>query len=281
MILFADDPNGDLNVSLLDPGEHGWSRVTFPPAEPESSACSTRRARATKSVNVFLFGGSFNPPHVAHVLAVSYLLATEDINRILVIPCFLHPFGKELAPFEDRMAMSEAAMGWLPRTIISRVEEELGGQSRTLRTVEHLHSLHPDWKMRLVVGGDILLEGRRWHGFERVVELSPLLVLGRRGFEPSGAPEAALARSVEHRHPRRDSRRTPRERSNLSCRATFFRTSTSIGSTVKAPELRVFIIGAGKVGTSLSRALSRARRQGDPASRSFGPSQVAASRGNC
>jgi nicotinate-nucleotide adenylyltransferase len=104
----------------------------------------------------------------------------------------LHPFGKELAPFEDRMAMSEAAMGWLPRTTISRVEEELGGQSRTLRTVEHLHSLHPDWQMRLVVGADILLEGRRWHGFERVVELSPMLVLGRRGFAPSGAPEPLL-----------------------------------------------------------------------------------------
>jgi len=143
-------------------------------------------------VNVFLFGGSFNPPHVAHVLAVSYLLSTHDVDRILVIPVFLHPFAKELAPFEDRMAMCEAAMGWLPRTIISRVEEELGGESRTLRTVEHLHALHPDWRMRLVVGADILLEGRRWHGFDRVVELSPLLVLGRRGFAAAEAPAPLL-----------------------------------------------------------------------------------------
>ena len=155
------------------------------------------------------------------------------------------------------MAMSEGAMGWLPRTIISRVEEELGGQSRTLRTVEHLHALHPDWKMRLVVGGDILLEGRRWHGFERVVELSPLLVLGRRGF----APRAPQSRSCPKcRAPPSATRFVPDtpKRSNLSCRATCSLTSTSIGSTVKAPELRVFIIGAGKVGTSLSRAL-RAR----------------------
>jgi nicotinate-nucleotide adenylyltransferase len=78
-------------------------------------------------------------------------------------------------------------MGWLPKTTISRVEEELGGESRTLRTVEHLHALHPDWRMRLVVGADILLEGRRWHGFDRVVELSPLLVLGRGGFASSSS----------------------------------------------------------------------------------------------
>jgi nicotinate-nucleotide adenylyltransferase len=143
-------------------------------------------------VNVFLFGGSFNPPHVAHVLAVSYLLSTEEVDRILVIPCFLHPFAKELAPFEDRMAMCERAMGWLPKTTISRVEEELGGESRTLRTVEHLHSLHPDWRMRLVVGSDILLEGRRWHGFDRVVALAPLLVLGRVGAVAPGSPPPVL-----------------------------------------------------------------------------------------
>jgi nicotinate-nucleotide adenylyltransferase len=143
-------------------------------------------------VNVYLFGGSFNPPHVAHVLAVSYLLATQDVDSILVVPCFLHPFAKELAPFEDRMAMCERAMGWLPKTTISRVEEELGGESRTLRTVEHLHAQHPDWRLRLVVGSDILLEGRRWHGFDRVVQLAPLLVLGRVGAAAPQSPAPIL-----------------------------------------------------------------------------------------
>jgi nicotinate-nucleotide adenylyltransferase len=143
-------------------------------------------------VNVFLFGGSFNPPHVAHVLAVAYVLATQDADRVLVIPCFRHPFRKDLAPFEHRFAMCEHAMGWLPRTTISAVEQELGGESRTLRTVEHLARVHPDWRMRLVVGADILLEGRRWHGFDRVVELSPLLILGRAGVSAFGAPAAVL-----------------------------------------------------------------------------------------
>jgi nicotinate-nucleotide adenylyltransferase len=143
-------------------------------------------------VNVFLFGGSFNPPHVAHVLACAYILSTEDVDSILVIPVYQHPFAKELAPFDDRVAMCEAAMGWLPRTSISRVEEELGGESRTLRTVEHLGKEHPDWHMRLVVGADILLEGRRWHGFDRVVELAPLLVLGRAGVPAPQAPLAVL-----------------------------------------------------------------------------------------
>ncbi|HKQ69415.1 MAG TPA: nicotinate (nicotinamide) nucleotide adenylyltransferase [Polyangiaceae bacterium] len=143
-------------------------------------------------MNVFIFGGSFNPPHVAHVLAVAYVLATHDVDRVLVVPCFEHPFAKELAPFERRFEMCQLAMGFLPRTTISRVEQELGGESRTLRTVEHLQRLHPDWRLRLVVGADILLEGRRWHGFDRLNELAPMLVLGRAGLRAEGAPRPLL-----------------------------------------------------------------------------------------
>jgi nicotinate-nucleotide adenylyltransferase len=143
-------------------------------------------------VNVFLFGGSFNPPHIAHVLAVSYVLATEDVGQVAVVPCYLHPFAKELAPFESRFAMCELAMGWLPRTRVLRVEEELGGESRTLRTVEHLRKVHPDWRLRLVLGADVLLEGPRWQGFDRVTELAPPVILGRAGIATPDAPRPVL-----------------------------------------------------------------------------------------
>jgi nicotinate-nucleotide adenylyltransferase len=143
-------------------------------------------------VNVFLFGGSFDPPHIAHVLAVSYVLATEEADLVAVVPCYKHPFSKELAPFDDRFAMCERAMGWLPRTQVLRVEEELGGESRTLRTVEHLQSVHPDWRMRLVLGADVLLEGPRWHGFDRVAALAPPVVLGRAGVATEQAPHPVL-----------------------------------------------------------------------------------------
>jgi nicotinate-nucleotide adenylyltransferase len=88
--------------------------------------------------------------------------------------------------------MCERAMGWLPRTTILRVEEELGGESRTLRTVEHLRKAHPDWRMRLVLGADVLLEGPRWQGFERVAELAPPVILGRAGVVTQDAPRALL-----------------------------------------------------------------------------------------
>jgi nicotinate-nucleotide adenylyltransferase len=141
---------------------------------------------------VVVFGGSFNPPHLAHVLAVSVVLATEDIDRILVIPTFQHPFAKTLAPYEDRVAMSELAMGWLPKVEVSRVEEELGGESRTLRTLEHLQETKPEWALRLLMGADLLLESPKWFGFDRITAIAPPLVLGRAGVELAGAPPAVL-----------------------------------------------------------------------------------------
>jgi nicotinate-nucleotide adenylyltransferase len=139
-------------------------------------------------VNVAVFGGSFNPVHVAHVLAVAYVLATEEVDELLVVPCFVHPFAKQLAPFEDRFAMCEEALAWLPRTRVSRVEQLLGGESRTLRTLEHLAAQRPDDSFRLVVGADLLLEGKRWHGFGEVLHMARPIVLGRVGVETGPRP---------------------------------------------------------------------------------------------
>jgi nicotinate-nucleotide adenylyltransferase len=141
---------------------------------------------------VAIFGGSFNPPHVAHVLAAVWALSVAAVERVVVVPTFLHPFAKTLAPYDDRLRMCELAFGWLPRVHVSRVEEELGGESRTVRTLEHLAALHPGWRMRLLMGADLVAEADKWFRFDRVRELAPPLVLGRAGFDIDGVTGAVL-----------------------------------------------------------------------------------------
>jgi nicotinate-nucleotide adenylyltransferase len=138
-----------------------------------------------------VFGGSFNPPHVSHVLACVLLLSVEDVDQVLVIPAFRHPFAKSLAPFEDRLSMCERAMAWIPGVTVSSVEADLGGESRTLHTLKRLATDHPDWSLRLVIGADILSEAPRWHGFDEIARLAPTIVLGRSG--SPGAPHASHA----------------------------------------------------------------------------------------
>jgi nicotinate-nucleotide adenylyltransferase len=142
-------------------------------------------------MQVGIFGGSFNPPHIAHVLAATYVLQCCAIDRVLVIPTFQHPFAKALTPFEDRLEMCRRAFSDLSRVEISAVEAELGGESKTVRTLEHLHAQHPDWQMRLIVGSDVVHELDRWWSPERVKELAPPIVLGRLGVAPPAGYESA------------------------------------------------------------------------------------------
>jgi nicotinate-nucleotide adenylyltransferase len=143
-------------------------------------------------MNVAVFGGSFNPPHVAHVLACALVLSMEDIERLLVVPAYRHPFAKPLEPFDDRVVMCELAMAWMPRVEVSRVEQQLGGESRTLRTLEHLAKAHPNYRLRLVLGADVLADAPRWFGFEAIAKLAPPIVLGRAGVDAPGAGPTLL-----------------------------------------------------------------------------------------
>ena len=66
-----------------------------------------------------IFGGSFNPVHVGHVLVCTWLLSTEQAQQVWVVPSLEHPFHKELAPYEDRMTMCEAAFSFLEGVTVS------------------------------------------------------------------------------------------------------------------------------------------------------------------
>jgi nicotinate-nucleotide adenylyltransferase len=143
-------------------------------------------------ISVGLFGGSFNPPHVGHVLSVAYALSTGLVERVVAVPVFAHALGKSLAPFADRLAMARLAFEWLPGVTVSDIEQSLGSPSRTLETVRALLALHPEWQLRLIVGSDILGELHQWHAFREIERLAPPLVLPRPGApEPGEADRAA------------------------------------------------------------------------------------------
>ncbi len=145
------------------------------------------------SRTVAVFGGSSNPPHVGHVLAVTYVLSVHRVDSVLIVPAFHHPFHKELCSFEHRAAMTRLAFREIARAEVSEIERQLAADvSRTVDTLEALIDRHPDWRLRLVVGADVLHDRGKWHRFERVVELAPLLVLGRAGVTHPEAPRAVL-----------------------------------------------------------------------------------------
>lgn len=131
---------------------------------------------------VGVYGGSFDPPHVSHVLAAAYALAVGRFQRLLVVPVFQHAFNKRLAPFEHRARMCEIAFSDFERVTVSRIEALLPVPSRTLQTVRALHEEQNGAELRLIVGTDVVAETNKWHAFEEIERLAPLFVVGRSGY---------------------------------------------------------------------------------------------------
>jgi nicotinate-nucleotide adenylyltransferase len=138
---------------------------------------------------VALFGGSFNPPHIGHVLAAAYVLGLGWVDRVLVVPVFDHALGKQLERFEHRVEMARRAFGWLPAASVSTIEATLGAPSRTLRTIQALEQEHPEWELRLLVGSDITGEIEKWHAYDEIARRAPPLVLGRAGVPGESAAQ--------------------------------------------------------------------------------------------
>jgi nicotinate-nucleotide adenylyltransferase len=130
-----------------------------------------------------VLGGSFDPPHIAHVMLALLGLSVGGLSRVLVVPTFIHAFDKPLSAFEQRLELCKLAFRELPGVEVSAIEQELGGVSRTLRLVQELARRHPDSQLRLLIGSDILQERARWQEFDQVVALAPLMVAERVGYD--------------------------------------------------------------------------------------------------
>lgn len=153
---------------------------------------------------VALLGGSFNPPHVAHLMAAYWVLATQGVQEAWLLPTWKHAFGKPLAPFEDRVAMCRLAAATIRGLHVCAAEAELAGDplvGKTARTLEHLAAKHPGLRFALVIGTDILPDVEKWYRWDRVRELARVIVVGRQGHpaDAGGAPLLPPVSSTEIR----------------------------------------------------------------------------------
>ncbi|MCB9643593.1 MAG: nicotinate (nicotinamide) nucleotide adenylyltransferase [Myxococcales bacterium] len=133
---------------------------------------------------VAFYGGSFNPPHFSHFFAMTWALCCGEVDEVWMVPCAEHAFGKDLAPFEHRVEMCKrgiSAFSSPDKIKVQTIEQRLPRPSYTIHTIEALQREHPDHSFRLLIGSDILNEKEKWHDFSRLVELAPLLLIGRAG----------------------------------------------------------------------------------------------------
>jgi nicotinate-nucleotide adenylyltransferase len=139
-----------------------------------------------------IFGGSFDPPHRAHVAAILWALQSGEVDRVLVVPAARHAFGKaHRAPFADRVAMCRLAVCEFAQGLVEvlDIEGQRGGVSYTVDTVRALAAMRPGATFRLIVGSDIVADLAQWHESAALLALAPPLVVPR---IVEGAPDERL-----------------------------------------------------------------------------------------
>jgi nicotinate-nucleotide adenylyltransferase len=137
-----------------------------------------------------LFGGSFDPPHLAHRALAEAALAQLALDRVVWMPAARSPHkaGLEPASGADRVAMLRLLTADEPRFEIDERELGRAGPSYTVDTLRELHAEHPGTAWWLVIGQDQYARFDTWHAWREILALAGLAVAARDGQAVHPAP---------------------------------------------------------------------------------------------
>ena len=137
------------------------------------------------SERIGVFGGTFDPVHVAHIVAAVEARRALSLDRVILVPAG-DPWqkrGSVVAPAADRLALAEAAVEGIAGLEVSPLEVERDGPSYTYQTLEALSA--PGRKLFLIVGADVAASLASWVGLDRLPGLASLVVVDRAGDRPA------------------------------------------------------------------------------------------------
>ncbi len=129
-------------------------------------------------MNIALYGGSFDPPHLGHLHVVHAALETLDIDKVIVVPAFVNPFKS------GTHAPAELRLKWLQKIFKDDKNVEVSDievtQNRAVRTVETVTQLTAEYeKIYFIIGADNLASLGQWHRFDELNALVTWVVATR------------------------------------------------------------------------------------------------------
>lgn len=133
-----------------------------------------------------LFGGTFDPPHIGHLVVAQDAAEVLELDRLLLVPARIppHKTDRVLTPAHHRLEMTQAAAEGNEWMRVSGVELDREGPSFTVDTLQHFQSRRPDAELFFLMGEDQLREIHLWHEAERLPRLARIVVMSRDGVEP-------------------------------------------------------------------------------------------------
>lgn len=132
-------------------------------------------------MRIGLFGGTFDPPHVGHILAASDAFEALRLDALHFIPAAQQPLkqGRHSATAADRLAMVHLLASEDERFCVDAIEIERAGLSYTVDTLEVFAARSPEDERYLLIGADVVDTFAQWRAPQRIAELATLAVLRR------------------------------------------------------------------------------------------------------
>lgn len=140
-----------------------------------------------ESVDILIFGGAFDPPHVGHTTVVEEVITTNQAEQVVVMPVGQHPFAKQLSPAKHRLAMVQKAFGPLRklfpnRILIDTFELTKTEVSYTYHTLLEYKQRFPTASIGLLIGSDNLESFSSWKYSSSLRKEFLIFVYPRQGY---------------------------------------------------------------------------------------------------
>ncbi len=137
-------------------------------------------------MNIGLFGGTFNPPHVGHLRAAKIFYTEQNLDKLIIMPAFVSPFKTQNQTSVDvktRLDMVNLCFDSLKTDginyEISDFEISKNSTSFTIDTVKHIKNLYQNCNLFLYIGSDMLFSFDKWKDFEKIFSLCDIFTLPR------------------------------------------------------------------------------------------------------
>ena len=134
-------------------------------------------------MNIAVFGGSFDPPHLGHEAIVHTVLDTLDIDKLIIIPAYLNPF-KDSSVFtaDNRLELMQDLFDNNDKVEVNDYEVKQEKSVPTIETIEYLKSQGYD-NIKLIIGADNLKKLHMWKYYDKLKQLVSFIVITRDGIK--------------------------------------------------------------------------------------------------
>ena len=143
---------------------------------------------------VCLFGGTFDPPHIGHLLVAQTVAEAEDFEKIIFILANQPPLKNDFSKVDHRLSMLKMAVAGNPKFDISEIDIDRGGVSFTIDTIKEYKKIENlnSKEIYYLLGSDSLISFHKWEQAKDILNECQVLVAIRPGFRPSSIPSWVL-----------------------------------------------------------------------------------------